>query len=60
MGLEGWRFVREGRCRGGVGLSAWPVAHPKFGGCSPNRAGEAGTLGLRRIFWPAEPVKKWI
>ena len=37
----------------GVGLPVWWGAHPKFGGCSPTRAGEAGTLGLRRVFCPA-------
>ena len=30
---------------------------PKIGGCTPNRAGGAGTLGVRSMFWPAEPVK---
>ena len=50
---SGLRFVRQAGCRGGVGLSAWSVAHPKFRGCSPTRAGEAGTLGLRGVFCPA-------
>ena len=30
---------------------------PKIGGCTPTRASEAGTLGVRSMFWPAEPVK---
>ena len=42
---------------GGVKLPAWWEAPPKIGGCTPNRAGEAGTLGVRSMFWPAEPVK---
>src|SRR5699024_9438122 len=33
---------------------------PNFWGMQPDPRQQAGTLGLRRIFWPAEPVKKWI
>ena len=42
---------------GGVKLPAWWEAPLEIGGCTPNRAGEAGTLGVRGMFWPAEPVK---
>ena len=37
----------------GVRLPVWFVAPPKIRGCSPTRAGEAGTLGLRSVFCPA-------
>jgi len=37
---------------GGVKLPAWWEAPPKIGGCTPNRAGGAGTLGVRGIFSP--------
>ena len=35
-------------------------AASKFEGTQPPRAPYRAHLRLRRIFWPAEPVKKWI
>ena len=40
-GWEGWEFWDPLR---------WA---PKIGGCTPNRASEAGTLGVSRVFCPA-------
>ena len=40
-GWEGWEFWDPLR---------WA---PKIGGCTPNRASKAGTLGVRRVFCPA-------
>ena len=44
---------------GGVKYSAWCEAPPKIGGCTPNRAGEAGTLGVRGIFSPVHARGKY-
>ena len=37
---------------GGVKGSVWFGAPLEMGGCTPNRAGGAGTLGVRGIFSP--------
>ena len=60
FGRGTWDLPSFGRAEyGGVKLPAWWEAPPKIGGCTPNRAGGAGTLGVRGIFSPVHARGKY-
>ena len=56
-GQEGFVLRSGGQSTGAVGVLLGWRPLPKLGDGTPTRAGEAGTLGVRSMFWPAEPVK---